>query len=199
MPEVVSDIIVSPASVWQAPVGETPPADSTAAGADWGGSWEMVGYTNAPLTVAYEFDSLDLEIEQSLAPVGRVKTKEGLRLETVMAELYLDGLQLAWGGEVTQTAAGAGQVGKEELDLGGETALDERAWGFEGTYVDEDGDTFPVRLFVWRATASAGGELKLGKTEATGVPLKVAALADMTKAVGQRLFKVQKILAPAAS
>ena len=43
MPEVVSDIIVSPASVWQAPVGETVPADDTAAGADWGGNWEMVG------------------------------------------------------------------------------------------------------------------------------------------------------------
>ena len=197
MPEIVSDIIVSPATVWYAPVGEEVPADDTPAGDDWGGNWVPVGYTKTPLSMSYEFDELDVEIEQSLAPVKRVKTKENLALETVLAELYLDGVQLGTGGTVTDTAAGAGQVGKEELDLGGEAALDEKAWGFEGTYINEDGAEFPVRLFIWKATAKLNGALEFGKADYTGISLQIKALADLSKSMGERLFKMQKILEPA--
>lgn len=197
MPEVVSDIIVSPATVFYAPYGEAVPADTVAAGAAWGGNWAKLGYLKAPLAMSYEFDELDVEIEQSLAPVKRVKTSENLTLETTLAELYLDGIQLGSGGTVADTAAAAGQPGKEELTVGGDAALTERSWGFEGSYVDEDGATFPVRVFVWKATAVLNGALEFAKGDYTGTPLQVKALADMTKTVGQRLFKISKILEPA--
>ena len=197
MPEIVSDIIVTPAVVYYATYGATVPADTVAAGTAWGGSWVKVGYTNAPLSMLYEADELDLEIEQSLAAVDRIKTKESLTLETTLAELYLDGIQLGSGGTVTDTAAAAGQPGKEELALGGTATLTKRAWGFEGSYVDEDGATFPVRVFVWRATARLNGALEFGKAQAVGTPIQIKAVADMTKSAGQRLFKISKILEPA--
>ncbi len=197
MPEVVSDIIVSSATVWNAPVGEgLPDENSVGAGVAWGGNWTQVGFTSEPLSVKYEFEEVEKMIEQSLAPVGRQKTGENLTLETVLAEFYMDGLQLGTGGTVTDTAAGAAQVGKEELDVGGEFGLDEKAWGFEGTYVDEDGDTFPVRMFVYKGTAMINGELEFGKESQLGIPLQIKALADLSKSVGQQLFKLQKVLEP---
>lgn len=198
MPEVVSDIIVSPAVVWYAPYGETvPDPDSVGAGVAWGGNWTQLGYTAAPLSMLYEFDEIDVVIEQSLAPVGRKKTSENLMLETTLAELYLDGLALVAEGTVSDTAAGASQVGMEEWDLGGEATLTERAWGFEGIYIDEDGDEFTVRLFVHKATARLNGALEFGKAVQTGVPMQVKALADMSATDGERLFQIQKVLEPA--
>lgn len=198
MPQVVTDIIITKADVWSAPVGTSIPADTVAAGASWSG-WTRVGFTKEGVKLAYEFDTADAKIQQALAPVLRRKKSEGVKLETVMAEFTADGLKLAWGnGTVTQTAAGAGQPGKEEYVVGGSPVMDEKAWGFEGSYIDEDGATFPIRVFIFKATAEAGGDLEFTKEDQTGVPLKLAALEDMTKSEGQRLFKVQKILEPAS-
>jgi hypothetical protein len=197
MPEVVSDIVVSPATVWYAPEGEAAPdPDSISAGTAWGGNWTQVGYTNAPLSMLYEFDELEMMIEQSLAAVGRVKTSEALTLETTLAELYLDGVLLGTEGTVTDTAVGASQVGREDLTVGGEADLTVRTWGFEGTYIDEDGATFPIRLFIHRATARLNGALEFGKAQQVGVPLQVKALADMAESQGERLFVLQKVLEP---
>ena len=197
MPEVVSDIIVSPAVVWVAPYGEAVPADSVAAGIAWGGNWVKLGYTKSPLSCLYETDEVEIMVEQVLGPVKRQKTSEHLTLETNLAELYADGLAYA-GGTVSATAAGAGQVGKEELDIGDEAALIEYAFGFEASYVDEDGATFPIRVFVWKATAKINGALEFAKADSTAIPLQVKALEDTTLSVGQRLFQLQKILEPAS-
>ena len=107
-------------------------------------------------------------------------------------------MALAWGGTVAQTAVGAGIMGKEDYSLGGVATIPEKAWGIEGSYVDEDGATFPIRIFIWKATAEAGGDLSFGKEDYTGIPLKLGALQDMTKANGQRLLKLTKVLEPSA-
>lgn len=197
MPEVVSDIVVSPAVVWYAAEGEAAPdPDSVAAGVAWGGNWVKLGYTDTALSMLYEFDELDVQIEQSLAPVGRVKSAENLTLETSLAELYLDGVQLFAEGTVSDTAAGVGQVGREDLALGGEADLTVRTWGFESTYIDEDGAEFPIRLFIHRGTGRLNGALEFGKASQTGIPLQIKALADMGESQGERLFVLQKVLEP---
>lgn len=200
MPEVVSDIILSPATVYKAPVGTALPADTVAAGTAWGGSWTKVGWTKEPVKFGYSFETLNAKIEQAIGTLRRFKTDEDLKIETVLAELTADGVLLAWdGGAVTQTAAGAGQPGKETLKLGGKVAMAEAAWGFEGAYVDEDGMTFPIRVLIYKATAEAGGDLEFGREDYVGTPLKLAAIQDMAKPVGERLFKLDKILEPASS
>lgn len=197
MAEVVSDIIISPAKVYYAPTGTAVPADSVAADTAWGGAWVYVGFTKTPLSMKYEYEKFEIEVEQSFAPVDRIKKSETLTLETVLAELNLTNLNLVVDGTVTATAAGAGQVGKEELDAGGVSTLTKRAWGFEGKYVDEDGATFPIRLFIWKGTASMNGDLEFGKDDYAGISLQIEALADRTKSLGQQLFKMQKVLEPA--
>ena len=194
----VTNILHGPVIVYTAPVGESVPADSVAAGTAWGGNWARIGLTKAPLTAGYEFEEGEAMVEEALTAVKRWKTKEDLTLETTLAEITAEYLEMAWGGTNTTTAAGAGQVAKDELDLGGEATLEELAWGFEGIYTDSSGTEFPVRVFVHKATAKANGELEFGReSEFPGIPIQIKALADLGQSQGERLFKFQRVTAAA--
>lgn len=196
---VVTNILAGNAVVWYAPVGEAVPADSVTAGTTWGGNWARLGYTKAALSMLYEFDELDIMVEEELTAVDRRKTAENLTLETTLAEVTSAYLALLTSGTATTTAAGASQVGKDELTVGGESVIDKYAWGFEGTYTDSAGAAFPVRVFVWKGTAVVNGALEFSKADFPGVPLQIKALVDTSKSVGQKLFKLQRVTAVATS
>jgi hypothetical protein len=198
MAKVISDIILTPVRILYSALATAVPVDTVAVGGSWGAGWTELGYTEAPLTMAYSSEEYEKEVQSSLAPVKRMRIREGLSLETVLAELDGAQLNLMIDGVLTATPAGVGQPGKEEIAVGGKQALTEKQWGFEGSDIDEDAMTFPVRVFVWKATATAGVSLEFAKEKSTGVSLKIKALADLTKTDGQRLFKIQKILEPAS-
>lgn len=193
----VCDLIATGAKVLYAPLSTGLPADTVAAGAAWPAGWVDFGYTSEPTKLIYESEELDHMVEQELGAVRRQRVEEKASLETVLAEITLTNLSVAWDNTVSSTPAGVGQPGKEELVVGGSAGLTERMWGIEGKYVDEDGATFPVRVFVWKGTGVTGGELQFSRKDATGIPLKVGMLIDTTKAAGQKFFKIQKILEPA--
>jgi len=196
----VTDILITPAKIWKAPVAEALPDETTVAfDASWGGNWVNVGYTLQPLTMSYDRTLFELEVEQVTGIVKRRVTKEMLMLETVLAEMTPENLQLAIGGTVTTTAAGASQVAFKDLDAGGDVQLDELAWGIEGFYEDATGVKFPVRLFVYKATAILNGQLSFAKAAAAGVPIQISAEADTSKAVGSQLIKFQRVTAAATS
>ncbi len=196
----VTDILITPARLWKAPVGETLPDESSVDyGDSWGGNWEDVGYTLQPLTMSYDRTLFELEVEQVTGIVKRRVTKEMATFESVLAEATPDNLQLAIGGTVTTTAAGAGQVAFEDLDAGGDVQLDELAWGFEGFYENAEGAKFPVRIFVYKATSILNGQLTFAKAAAAGVPIQISAEADTGKAVGSQLIKFQRVTAVATS
>ncbi|MCA9936196.1 MAG: hypothetical protein H6662_15625 [Ardenticatenaceae bacterium] len=195
-----ADILISPATIWYAPVGEPLPDETTIAyGAAWGGNWAQIAMTAEALAMNRDLSTFEAMIEQSTLPVKRSVTEEKVAFETVIAEFTGDHLVLVMGGTNTPTAAGVGQVGFEELVAGGEVTLDERMWGFEGKYVDTAGAVFPVRVFIYRATSVLNGALTFGKGEQTGIPLRIDALGDLTKPIGQQLLKVQKVTAAATS
>ena len=191
----VADVIAGPVTLWKAPVGEDPPADTVVAGADWGGNWEKVGYTEAPLSSNYDFTELELKVEQELAIMKRRKTGESLIMETVLLELTAKKLAIVTSGTANSTAAAAAQVGKDELIVGGEYQIDEAAWGFEGIYTDASGNDFPVRSFVWKATAKLNATQEYSSTAWVGIPIQIKALVDLSKAVGQKLWKWQRVTA----
>jgi hypothetical protein len=195
----ISDIMVSPAKVFYGVLNSALPADNLALGANWPTGWTHVGYTKTALSVDYSYEKLSYEIQESIGNVGGRKTKEALSLETTLAEFTLAGVAQAWGGTVATTPAGAGQVGKEEITGGDVTKLSYQMWGFEGSYEDANQVIRPIRFFIYRGQSEAGGKLEFGKTDTTGIPLKIEALEDLTKAVGARLFKFQRILADATS
>ena len=200
----VANIIKSGATLLYAPTGEPKP-DETAVGLgqDWGGNWERVGYTKAPLTAAYDSEESDTKVQEELAPVKRWRIGENLTLETVLAELTAGYLQLAASNQtaVMTTAAGASQAAYEETGLGGVAVLTEKQWGFEGMYLDDNGSEFPIRMFVHKGTAKLNGALEFSQKtdDYTGVSVQIKALADPTQSAGLKLCQFQKVTAAATS
>lgn len=197
---VVANIVKSGAIVWSAPVGEALPDETLIAyGAVWGGNWTRMGFTKEPLSFAYEDERMEIEVEEVLAAVDQHRIKESVTFETVLAELTAEYLHLAAGGQgtVTTTPAGSGQKGYEEVTFGDEAVIAKREWGFEGLFLDSAGTEQPIRVFVYRGTATLNGALEFSKKsdEYTGIPLQVRALADTEN--GNRLWTFQRVTAPA--
>jgi len=195
----ISDIIVSPCLIYYSTVGLTLPADTVAAGGAWPAGWTALGYTETPLTAELKREGVEADIQETLTLIQRGYKVESFVVETSLAELLTNELALAWGGAFNQTAAGAGQPAKDELVAGDITAVTERQWGFEGKYVSAAGNVHPIRLFLWRGVSEFGAKLEFGKSKPTGITLRIVANPSMTLAAGLRLFKLQKITAPASS
>lgn len=193
-----SDIIIGPATIYYAPVGETEPdPDSVDFGDPWGGNWTKIALTLSPVSVNREISTTDVMVEQSTLPARRVVTEEKVTLETSLAEFLGASIHLGMGGTLTVTSPGAGQVGMSEVQSGGASTLAEKAWGIEGEYITAAGVSLPVRIFVFRATAVFNGALEFGKAAPAGIPLRIETLGDFGKTVAAgQLWKIQIVTAP---
>ncbi len=195
----VADIIVTPCLIYYSTPGTTLPADTVAAGGAWPAGWTALGYTKTPLSVELKREAVEADIQESLTKIRRGYKSEEITIETTLAELLVSELALGWGGTFSQTAAGASQPAKDELIGGDITSVTERQWGFEGKYVSSAGNTHPVRLYLWKGVCELGAKLEFGKSDPTGIALQILGNPDMTKAAGQRLWKLVRITAPASS
>lgn len=195
----VSDILIGPAIVYTAPLGEVLPADTLAVEAPWGGGWSRFGFTSSPLTFAYEYDITEPKIQEALGPIKRAKSSEKLALETMIAELDFEQMRFAWGnGVVTAVPAGVGQPEKSVFKFGGQRFMLTRAIGFEGSLYDEvANEIYPIRILIYKGTGAAGGSLEFSKEDWTGTTLKIGALENIDKPRGERLFEWHKITGPA--
>jgi len=185
--------------IYYSTVGLTLPADTVAAGGAWPAGWTALGYTETPLSVEFKREAVEADIQETLTLIQRGYKVESFVVETSLAELLVNELQLAWGGTNTPTAPGASQPGKDSLTAGDFTAVTERQWGFEGKYVSAAGNTHPIRLFVWKGVSEFGAKLEFGKSKPSGITLRIVANPQMSLAAGLRLFKLDKITAPASS
>jgi len=196
----VADILLTPAAIWYAPVGETVPDENEVGyGEEWGGNWTNLGYTLTPLTMAVTRDTYRVIPEQLTSPVKLKYVSEEIVFETTLAEFTEETLEVAFGGVVTDTPASAGQVGVLEMDVGGDPTPDVYTFGFEGEYVDDSNNSFPVRIFVWKGVAVLGGNLTFAKNEAAGIPIRIEAFADTSRAVGEQTIRIQKVYEAAGS
>ncbi len=199
---VVANIVKSKATIYVAPVGTAAPDETSVAyGVAWGGSWVRVGYTKDGVKVAYDSKEFEIEVEEVLAALARLRIGEALTLETMLSEMTGTYLQLAAGGQGTlsTTPPGVGQAGYESWGIGGEVDITEKAWGFEARYKDSSGNEFPIRFFIHKATAKLNGALEFSQksTNYSGIPLQIAALADTTQSVGAQLFSWYRVTAAA--
>jgi hypothetical protein len=198
----VTNIVHTGARLYNAPVGEANPDETSVAyDAAWGGNWVRVGYTKAPLTVAYTSEESDVNVEEELAPVKRFRVGENLTLETVLAEPTAAYLQLAAANQdtVSTTAAGVGQDGYEYTGLGGDPTMTEKKWGIEWRHIQADGVEQPARLFIHKATAMINGNLEFSQKadDYPGIPIQIKALTDTTQVAGQKLCRFERVTAQA--
>lgn len=195
---VVANIFKSNAVLWIAPAGEALPDESTVGVGDpWGGNWTRVGFTSAPLKCLLEQERAEITVEEFLASVDRYRKSEKASFETKLAELTADYLGDAAGGTPSVTAAAAGQVGYEELDLGGVARFTKYIAGFEGIRYDANENALPVRCFIRRCTIVINGALEFSQRsdDYPGIPLLIEALADTDN--DGRLVTWQRVTAPA--
>lgn len=204
----VANIVHSGATVYVAPVATAVPDETTVAYDGTWTSWIRVGYTAAPLTMAYEDERVDLVVEEVLSPVRQKRIGETCVLETVLAELTADYLAMAVGGEglalgtiVTDTAAGAAQKPYSAFTLGGRVDVPEMALGIEGRFIDASGNAQPIRIFAYKATAQLGGELEFSrkKDDVVGIPVKFTVLADASQAAGAQLLTFHFVTGPVSA
>mgnify|MGYP005726620373 CR=1 FL=1 len=203
MPEDVGNLLKTKARLWIAPEGEALPDESSVAvEAAWGGNWVALGYTKEPLAFKYEYEEMEFHIEQALAAVDKRKRGEKAMFETVLAEFTALNLAYVSGSNssaVTTTAAGASQVGYEEIEIGNELFVRKHAIGFEGTFYDSNEVALPVRIFFTRATMQINGNLTFSQKDDdySGIPVSIQAMAD--PANNNKMFKLQRVTAPATS
>lgn len=196
----VTDILVTPATIYYAPVGETLPDESSIDyGEAWGGNWVNLGYTLEPVSLSYETETFELEVEQITLPVRRVRTKETVMIETTLAEMTATNLALVVDGTATTTAAGVGQVGFDEILAGGSVDLSEYAWGFEGFRVTAANVRLPVRMFLYKGNAVLNGQLTFAKGAGVGIPIQIKALPDTTQDPGEQILVIHNVTAVATT
>lgn len=197
---VKANIIKSGAALWYAPEGEALPDETTvAAEADWGGNWQRIGYTNAPVSQTYADERMAIKVQELLGKLDEWRISEEAMMETVLAELTADYISLMTDTTPSTTVAAAGQVGYEELDIGGEGKVEVYAIGFEGIRYDDNDNKLPVRYFYPRATFKLNGATEWSKVTDSyvNVPLLITGLADPDNS--GRIIKMQRVTAPATS
>ncbi len=196
----ITDILITPARVYKAPVGEALPDESTIDYNEaWGGGWVDLGYTLTPVTLNYTREIFELMVEQVNGAVKRRVTGEKAIIETTLAEATPTNIGYAIGGTVTTTAAGASQVAYQQLDAGGSIILPELAWGLEGLYENASGVQFPLRIFLYKANTILNGPLTFAKAAGLGVPIQISGLNDISKTVGAQMIAIQRVTAAATS
>lgn len=194
------DVIVGEGNLLYAPLATALPDETTVAYGDydaWTG-WTHFGYTTEPITFNYAYDEFSVEVQQSLAPLKRRKTNESMTIATTLAQFSGDVLALVTGGTNTDTAAGSGQKGFSRVVGGGTTNIAEYMVAVEGYRVDSTGVQQPVRVFLYKATITASGDIPFDRAGVTGLPITITGLTDPDRAVGENLYEAQIITAPAS-
>lgn len=196
----VTDILVTPATIYRAPVGEPLPDETSIAyGMPWGGNWVNLGYTLEPVSLSYETETFKLMVEQLTAPVRSVRQEESVTIETVLAEITGNNLALAMDGTTTSTPAGVNQVAYDLVEAGGNVSIREYAWGFEGYRLASNNARLPVRIFIFRGVATLNGQLTFAKSSGVGIPLRIEALPDTSKTPGKQLLVIHNVTASPTS
>lgn len=195
------DVLIGEANWLVAPLGTTLPDDTSVDWNDfasWPAGWLHLGYTTAPTTMNYSYDEAAVDVQQSTAPIKRRKTSETLTLGTTLAQFNGDVLELVLQATATDTPAGVGQKAVTTIKGGGSTNLPEYMVGVETYRIDGSGNAQPVRVFLYKATIAASGDIPFDKSNAAGIPVTATGLADPNRTVGQQVFEIQIVTGPAS-
>ncbi len=191
-------VLVAEAAILYAPTGTSLPDETSVAWNTFGSwtGWTMLGYTTQPTTLTYNYDLFQVDVQQSLAPIKQRKTNESVVIGSALAQFEGALLALVLGGSNSDTAAGVGQKAFSRVVAGGDPAMTERMFAIEG-WREVSGVKQPVRVFIYRGTISANGDIPFDKNAVTAIPITITGLGDSTKSAGQNLLEIQIVTAAA--
>lgn len=188
-------IVLGYAKIWTAPYGSAFPAATIGYGTAWGGSWTYLGDTLEPLTFGGDRTQFDVEIQQAIAPVKSIITKDQRSFSTVMAEhdiLLFNQLLL---GTAVNTAPGSSTPGYYTLDYGGKQIPNVLAVGFESLWQKPDGTQTPIRWMFYRGSIMQDGDISYDKNGVAGVPIRIATYTDTTQTANKQTGRLQIVYA----
>jgi len=187
------NIVISAGDLFVAPAGTTRPTPNLGFKGVWPDGWRYMGLTSDASEINIEREFMDKMVEQAMGKVGSEVVGETLTITTTLAELTMQNLQLVWGGEFTDVAAGVGTTAYERLRGGGSGCSQTMLWGFEASYLKESTCTrYPIRFFCLGEGAKGGG-LGFKKGEQVGIPFTVSGSHDISLPEGIQLFEMYKV------
>ena len=187
------DIVVGYAKIFTAAYGTAFPAPTVAFGASWGAGWTYLGDTLEPLSMGGDRSMFDVEIQQAIAPVKSIITKDERNFKTKMARhnvLMLNQLLLG-----TLTAVG-GSPYYYTIEFGGKSVPNVLAVGFEALWQTEDGVQTPIRWMFWRGSIMQDGDIVYDKAAVAGVPVNIKTYFDTTKTTNKQVGRLDIVVAP---
>jgi len=136
-----------------------------------------LGYTSGGVTLVMTADRMDLETDQSYAPIGIHKIRESFEVRTMLAEATLANLKIIW----EQTEAVVESSPTRTLSWGMNPNVIEHTLEFKGKSPEGYDRTFSVyKAVVWEV-----GEMAHAKDALTTVPVTFRVLPDITKGDGK--------------
>lgn len=152
--------MVGEGALFTAPENTPEEPETTALFAGWADPWVHPGLTNEGVTSNFERDLNFHRVEEQSSPVFVTVNSSTMSLATALAEDTLENLLLAMGGgDITETVAGTGQVGKSEFTPSDD--LDIIAVGFEA----KNTFGFYRRMYIPRAVSVGNVELPFRRSE----------------------------------
>lgn len=201
MPNAITDLLKSGATLWFGETSATTPTENTAMASASG--FTSLGWTQEGVVAKFEQERMKIYVDELLSPVEERIIGNECMFETTLAEVNADMLALALGADdsdVTDTAAGASQVAVSSHYLNAANSLVKK-WKIvlEGTRYGATDVAHPVRILCTRATIKINGDLNFQKRgdNYLGVPIVVTALVDTANS--NRPFGFQFVTAPASS
>jgi hypothetical protein len=198
MPKVKEQVLVGVGALYRAPVGSTVPNHFAAPPSPW----VHVGYTDGGVTLEYDTEQQDIEVDQELDPIDTIVTRRNATLATTLAQMNAENLQLAYGGgTITPVDPDSIPASGDEYDqfTPPEVGEDDKVMLLLDGVDEEDR---PVRLIIREAKREGGSTINFRKAEKASVSvtfraLKPAATDDPTPIFPPTLeFRVKNL--PAA-
>lgn len=189
---VASEVLVGPARLLIAPIGSTlPTLDGSVDPVIWDAAWKEVGYTEDGTMLAYNPTVKDIMVDEEMAPVKKILDAEKATISCKASQSTLKNLNATIAASTyTHVAAGA-NAETTTLEVGS-GVLTEIMVGLEGL-----SPAGKQRIIIgYRGMPQANVSLSFKRSDKTVTPIEIGLLADSTKAVGKRLFKIVDIGEP---
>ena len=177
------ELLTGVGTIYIAPANSTMPV-LTAAPTD---PWVSCGETDDGVKVRKTQNIETFSSDQRTGKKKAIRTEEGVEVETNLQEGTLENLANVINGTVTDTAPGAGTIGKRALKLHAGAEVTEYALLFRGK---SPYGNFPGQYYVPRGFMDDDVEQEYKKDGIALIPVKFVALEDLAAATEADRFGV---------
>lgn len=147
------------------------------------------GATNEGFKVNVETSTTQVTIEEQSTPVGETVESKAISIEAILAEATMESMRYSWGGgDITVTAPGAAQVGKQSMTLSDDIEY------YVGVLETRNFSGLARRLFVPKLSITGSGEVSFRRAaDKQMFPITAASLCKPTD------IEIVDITAPASA